>query len=53
MITLLITYMKKFNGRSVTGSIRAHILCGMFGNSLGNLAKSTGECKNKQFPTSS
>ena len=50
---LLITYRKKFNGRSVTGSRGSCLLCWMFGNSLENLGKSTGECKNKhsdKFP---
>ena len=45
---LLITYMKKCNGRSLTGSKGSCLLCRMFGNSLENLGKSTGECKNKQ-----
>ena len=46
---LLITYMKKFNGRSVSGSKGSCLLnvCSMFGSTLENLGKSTGECKNK------
>ena len=45
--------MKIFNGPSVTGSKGSCLLCWMFGNSLENLGKSTGECKNKhsdRFP---
>ena len=41
--------MKNFNGRSVTGSKGSCLLCWVFGNSLENLGKSTGECKNKHF----
>ena len=39
---------EKINGRSVTGSKGSCLLCSMLGNSLDNLGKSTGECKNKQ-----
>ena len=39
--------MRKFNGRSVTGRRGSCLLCWMFENSLENLGKGTGECKNK------
>ena len=48
---LLITYMKKLNGRSLTGSKGSCLLCWMFGSSLQNLGKSTGEYINN-LPTS-
>ena len=44
---------EKINGRSVTGSEGSCRLCWMFGNSLDNVGKSSGECKNKhsdKFP---
>ena len=49
VVWLLITYMKKFNGRPVTGSKGSCILCWMFGNSPENLGKSTGECQKPRF----
>ena len=44
---LLMTYMKKFSSRSLTGSKGSRL----FGNSLENLGKGTGECKTKHSDT--